>query len=99
MNSGSQSVIQVRHKYQNILKPFFFIGGTYKYKKKNTQKLAKAFERFLRIVLQLCRSIFRLIISEQKYRCKSHGTGVEMELSRMQSGIQTKYEGVQSSPS
>ena len=38
----------------------------YKYKK-TTQKLTKAFERFLRILLQLCRSRFRLIISEQKF--------------------------------
>ena len=70
----------------------------YKYQK-NTQKLTKAFERFLRILLQLCRSRFRLIISEQKFRCKSQGTGVEKELFRTQSSIQTKYGGVQASSS
>ena len=56
------------------MKPFFFSGGTYKYQKA-TQKSTKAFERFLRILLQFCRSRFRLIISEQKFRCKSQGTG------------------------
>ena len=70
----------------------------YKYQK-TTQKLTKAFERFLRILLQLCRCRFRLIISEQKFRCKSQGTGVEKELFRTQSGIQTQYGGVQASPS
>ena len=47
------------------MKPLFFSGGTYKYQKP-TQKLTKAFERFLLILLQLCRSRFRLIISDQK---------------------------------
>ena len=98
MSSRKESVIQVWHKYQNILKPFFFSDGAYKYQKTN-QKLTKAFERFLRILLQMCRSRFRLIISEQKFRCKSQSTGVEKELFRMQSGIQTKYGGVQASPS
>ena len=108
MNSRNESVIQVWHKYQNIVKPFFFSCGAYRYQKtteklakdfqrflrilqNTTEKLAKAFERFLRILLQLCRSRFRLIISEQKFRYKSHGTGVEKELFRAQSGIQTKY--------
>ena len=50
--------------------------------KKTTQKLTKALERLLRILLQLCRSRFRLIISEQKFRCKSQDTGVEKELFR-----------------
>ena len=49
-----------------------YIDIIYKYQK-TTQKLTKAFERFLRILLQLCRSRFRLIISEQKFRCKSQG--------------------------
>ena len=98
MSSPNESVIQVWDKYQNILKPFFFSGGVYKYKK-TAQKSIKAFERFLRILLQLCRSRFRLIISEQKLRCKSQDTGVEKELFRTQSGIQAKYGGVQASPS
>ena len=98
MSSQKESVIQVWHKYQNILKPFFCSGGAYKYQK-TTQKLTEAFERFLRILLQMCRSRFRLIISEQKFRCKSQSTGVENELFRTQSGIQTKYGGVQASPS
>ena len=58
--------------------------------KKNTQKLTKASKRFLRILLQLCHSRFCLIISEQKFRCKSQGMGIEKELFRTQSGIQTK---------
>ena len=57
-------------------------------------KLTIGFERFLRILLQLCRSRFRLVISEQKFRCKSQGTGVDKELFRKQSGILTKYGGV-----
>ena len=41
-------------------KPFFFSGGTYKYKyQKTTQKLTKALEWFLRILLQLCCSRFQ----------------------------------------
>ena len=44
--------------------------------------------------IHLCRSRFRLIISKQKFRCKSNGKGVEKELFRMQLGIQTKYGGV-----
>ena len=98
MSSRNESVIQVWHKYQNILKPFFFTGGTYKYQK-TIEKLTKAFERFLRILLQLCRSRFLLIISEQKFRCQFQGTGVKKELFRTQSGIQAKYGGVQASPS
>ena len=46
------NVIQVWHKYWNIVKPFFFSGETYKYQK-TTQKLTKAFyknERFLHIM-------------------------------------------------
>ena len=43
------NVIQVWHKYWNIAKPFFFSGETYKYQK-TTQKLTKAFERFLHIM-------------------------------------------------
>ena len=74
------------------MKPFPFSGGTYEYHK-TTQKLTKVYERFLRILLQLCRSRFRLIISEQKFRCKSQGTGDEKELFRMQSGMQIKYGG------
>ena len=53
--------------------------------------MTKAFERPFRILLQLCRSIFRLI--------KSQRTAVEKKLFRMQSCIQTKYGGVQASPS
>ena len=78
--------------------PFFFTGGAYRYQK-TTEKLTKAFERFLRILLHLCRSRLRLIISEQKFRYKSHGTRVEKEVFRTQSGIQTKYGGVQASAS
>ena len=37
---------------------------------------------------------FRLMISKQKFRCKSPGKEVEKELFRTQSGIQTKYGGV-----
>ena len=59
--------------------------------KKNTQKLAKAFERFFRILLQLCRSRVRLIILEEKFRCKSR---VQKDHFRMQSSIQMKYGGV-----
>ena len=75
------------------MKPFFFSGGTYKYQK-TTQKLGKAFERFLNILLQLCCLRFRLIISEQKFKYKSQGTGVEKELFRTQSDIEMKYGGV-----
>ena len=56
-----------------------------------TQKSTKAFELFLCIFLHLCHSIFCLIISEQKFRCKSQGIRVEKELFRMQSSMQTKY--------
>ena len=64
---------------------------------KTTQKSTKAFGRFLRILLlllQLCGSRFRLIISKQKFRCNSQETGLEKELLRKQSGLQTKYGGV-----
>ena len=96
----SFSLIYLFVYHLSIIKSYIYIyiyGGTYKYQK-TTQKLTKAFERFLRILLQLCRSRFRLIISEQKFGCKSQGTGVEKELFRTQSGIQTKYGGVQPSP-
>ena len=61
--------------------------------------MTKAFERFLGIFLQLSRSRFRLIISEQKIRWKSQGTGVEKKLFRTQSGLQRKYSGVKAPPS
>ena len=64
----------------------------FKHISKNTQKSAKAYQRFFRILLQLCRSRFRFIISEWKFRCKSQGTGVEKELFWKQSGIQRKME-------
>ena len=81
------------YMYINIVKLFFFSGETYKYQE-TTQKLTKTFKRFLRILLQLGLCRFRLIISEQKFRSKSQGTGVLKELFRTQSGIQTKYGGV-----
>ena len=93
MSSLNESAIQVWHKYQNIVKPFLLSGGTYKYQK-TTKKLAKALKRFLRILLQLCCSRFRLIISEKKLRCKFQDTGVEKKLFRAQSDIQAKYGGV-----
>ena len=68
-------------------------GGTYQYQKV-TQKSTKVFERFLRILPQFCCSIFRLIISKQKFRFKSQGAVVKLELFRMESGMQTKCERV-----
>lgn len=44
--------------------------------------LTKASERFLRIL-----STLSLIILEEKFRCKFHGTETEIELLRTQSGI------------
>ena len=41
----NESVVQVWHKYQNIVIPFFFSGGTYDIKKV-TKKSTKAFEHF-----------------------------------------------------
>ena len=70
-----------------------YVCYIYKYHK-TTQNSKKLFEHFLRILLQLCRSRFRLIISEQKFRCKFQGTGVEKELPRTQSGTQMKYGGL-----
>ena len=58
------------------MKVFFLSGGTYQ-NHKTSQKWTKAFESFLRILIQFCRSRFRLINSEQKFRCKSQGTGIE----------------------
>ena len=49
---------------------------------KAAQKLTKASERFLRIL-----STLSLIILEEKFRCKFHGTETEIELLRTQSGI------------
>ena len=56
--------------------------------------LTRAFKRFLRILLKLFHSRFCLIISGQKFRCKSQGMGVEKELFRTQWGTQTKIGGV-----
>ena len=44
MSSLNESVVQVWHKYQNIVMPFFFSGGICKYKKtlKSRQKILKA---------------------------------------------------------
>ena len=83
MSLINESFIQVWYKYQNVVKQFLFSGEAYKYKK-ITQKSAKAFERFLRILLRLCRSRFRLIILERNFKCKSEGAGVEKELFRKQ---------------
>ena len=65
-----------------IYKPFFFVCDIQTLR--NTQKSTKAFDSFLRIVFQLCRCRFRLIILEEKFRCKSLGTGVERDLFRTQ---------------
>ena len=48
----------------------------------------------LHIVFQLCRSLFRFIILQEKFRCKSKGTVIEKELFRTQSGIYMKYGGL-----
>ena len=65
-----------------IYKPFFFVCDIQTLQ--NTQKSTKAFDSFLRILFQLCRCRFRLIILEEKFRCKSLGTGVERDLFRTQ---------------
>ena len=65
-----------------IYKPFFFVCDIQTLR--NTQKSTKAFDSFLRILFQLCRCRFRLIILEEKFRCKSLGTGVERDLFRTQ---------------
>ena len=64
---------------------------------KNHSKIDKSFRTLLThpsSLLQLCGSRFRLIISKQKFRCNSQETGLEKELLRKQSGLQTKYGGV-----
>ena len=63
-----------------------WLDKTYKYLE-TAQTLPKAFERFLRILCQLCRSTLRLIILEEKFRYKSQGMRVEKELFRTESGV------------
>ena len=46
MISVNESIIQVWHKYQNIVKSFFFSGGAYK-RKKNDSKIDKSFPTLL----------------------------------------------------
>ena len=48
----------------------------------------------LHIVFQLCRSLFCLIILQEKFRCKSKGMVIEKELFTTQSGIYMKYGGL-----
>ena len=58
----------------------------YKYQRP-IQNLTKSFKRFLRILLLLCCSRFRLIILKQKFTCNFQGAKIEKELSRVQSNI------------
>ena len=55
---------------KNITKPFVFSGGTYEYQK-TTQKLTKAFKRFLHILLQKKRTYF------QRDLLQIHGTNCQ----------------------
>ena len=87
MSSPNKPVNQLKHKHQNIVKPFFFSDRIYKYQK-TTQISTKVFQRFLRSLFQLCRSRFHLIILEEKFKT----TEIEKELLRTQSSIQ-KMEG------
>ena len=86
VHETNESVGHIWHKNQNTTQPFSFSRGTYKYRK-STQILKKAFERFLHILHQWCRSKFFLILLQEKLKCKCPGMNFEKELFRMPSSI------------
>ena len=61
---------------------------------KNHLKIDSSFQKLLTYPSSVRHSRFCLIISEQKFWCKSQGTGVEKELFRTKSDKQAKWVGL-----